>query len=213
MQVALKLSTPLLIVWLFGGLAGSAPAQQPAQALQGLGPQFVVFRDKVQEELKLSEDQKQKLETRLQETIQETMRFFEEIPEEERGKKAPGYREKAQKKLASFLKETLKEDQLKRLREIGYQQEGLLAVGQPEVAKELKISDEQKKKLMSIHQELQKKAEAFMKEVQSGGSPDEIMPKMMKLRKEQEGKIDAILTDAQKKRWKEMLGKPFNFED
>jgi hypothetical protein len=35
----------------------------------------------------------------------------------------------------------------------------------------------------------------------------------MKIRKEQEGKIEALLSDAQKKQWKEMLGKPLNLGD
>src|SRR5258707_5540095 len=43
--------------------------------------------------------------------------------------------------------------------------------------------------------------------------PEEIRPKMMKIRKEQEGKIEALLSDAQKKQWKEMLGKPLDLGD
>ena len=49
-----------------------------------------------------------------------------------------------------------------------------------------------------------------MKEAQSGGNPQEIRPKVIKIRKEHEGKIEAILSDAQKKQWKDMLGKPFD---
>ena len=47
-----------------------------------------------------------------------------------------------------------------------------------------------------------------MEEVQKGGNPDEIRPKVMKLREDLQGKLEALLTDAQKKQWKEMLGKP-----
>jgi hypothetical protein len=36
------------------------------------------------------------------------------------------------------------------------------------------------------------------------------MPRLMKIRKEHEGKIEALLTDAQKKQWQQMLGKPLN---
>ena len=36
---------------------------------------------------------------------------------------------------------------------------------------------------------------------------------MMKMRKEHGGKIEAMLTDAQKKQWKEMLGKPLNLDE
>ena len=43
-----------------------------------------------------------------------------------------------------------------------------------------------------------------------GGNPQEIGPK---IRKEQEDRIEAFLTDAQKKQWKEMLGKPLDLGD
>ena len=36
---------------------------------------------------------------------------------------------------------------------------------------------------------------------------------MQELHKDQQAKAEAILTDAQKKQWKEMLGKPFNLGD
>jgi hypothetical protein len=36
---------------------------------------------------------------------------------------------------------------------------------------------------------------------------------MMKIRHEHEGKIEAILSDAQKKQWKEMPGKPLDLGD
>jgi len=62
-------------------------------------------------------------------------------------------------------------------------------------------------------QEMQKQIEPLIKEAQKGGKPEEIGPRVMKIRKEHEGKIEALLTDAQKKRWKEMLGKPLNLDD
>jgi hypothetical protein len=36
---------------------------------------------------------------------------------------------------------------------------------------------------------------------------------MMKLRKEQVDRIEALLSDAQKKQWKEMRGKPLDLDD
>ena len=36
---------------------------------------------------------------------------------------------------------------------------------------------------------------------------------MMKLKKDHQVQIEAILTDAQKQQWKEMLGKPFSVDD
>jgi phosphoribosylanthranilate isomerase len=186
-----------------------------AQNLQGT---FMVFRDTVQEELKLTDEQKEKLEEHLRELLPDAMQFFQSLDGvngEEREIKLQAFRQKAQEKLTAVLKATLKEDQSKRLRQLGLQQEGAFALwhGDVEIGKELKVTDEQRKQFMAVVQEFQKKVGPLIKEAQSGGNPEEIRPKVMKLRKEYEGKIEALLTDAQKTQWKEMLGKPFVLDE
>ena len=47
-----------------------------------------------------------------------------------------------------------------------------------------------------------------MDEIQKGADPNEIRPKILKLRSELEGKLEDLLTDPQRKQWKEMLGEP-----
>jgi len=217
MKVVFQSVVLLVAVVLVESFSGHARGQEPAQMLQaGLGPQFMVFRDKVQERLKVSDDQKKKLQEPLEGFIKEMTEVFQSldgVKPEEREKKIGPYRQKAHEKLAAFLKETLKEEQLKQLRQLVLQQEGLYALGHPEVAAELKFTDEQKKQFTSVLQELQKKIEPLIQEAQSGGNPEEIRPKVMKLHKQYEGKIDGILSDAQKKHWKEMLGEPFELGD
>jgi len=44
-----------------------------------VGGSFLVFRNKVQEDLKLTEEQKEKLEQYLREWIPDAMKFFEKI--------------------------------------------------------------------------------------------------------------------------------------
>jgi hypothetical protein len=193
------------------------PDEVRRQLTEALGPPFIVFRDKVQEELKLSDEQKKKLERQLQDTVQDAMKFFEkakDLKPEEREQEHQAYSRKAQEKLAAFLKDTLKDDQRQRLRQLALQQQGLFALfGEEKVQAELKITDEQRKQLMGVIEDLQKKIQPLIKEAQSGGNPVEIRPKIMKIRKEQEGKIEAVLTDAQKKQWRELLGKPFDLDD
>src|SRR5439155_8120875 len=75
------------------------PAEAGRQIAEMLGPPFLAFRDKVQEELKLSDEQKKKLEKRLQDTHQDTMQLFQRLVEkepEEREKELHAYRENAQ---------------------------------------------------------------------------------------------------------------------
>jgi hypothetical protein len=187
------------------------PAEAGRQLMETLGPAFMVFRDKVQEELKLSDEQKKKLEKRLQDTVQDAMPFFQKVGDkepEEREKELHAYREKAQEKLTAFLKETLKEEQFKRLQQLELQQEGLFALlARPDLGKELKITEDQRKQFMAVVQDMQTMTEQLVKEVQSGGNPREIGPKIMKVRKDHEGKLEALFTDVQKKQWLEMLGK------
>ncbi|MDB5352138.1 MAG: cotH 2 [Planctomycetota bacterium] len=193
-----------------------APGGGPGEGSDVFGASSVVFHDKVQDELKLSDDQKTKLGKWLEITSIQTKESFQKAQDfepAERGKSMHEIQRKANDQLDTFLKNTLKDDQRHRLRELTLQREGPFAVMQPDVAGELKIMDEQRQQLMTVIQELQRTVEPLMKEAQSGGNSQEIGPKLMKIRQEHEGKIEAILSDAQKKQWKQMLGKPFALGD
>ena len=190
--------------------------EQVQMMLQMLGPRFIVFRDKVQDELNLTGDQRGKLNSRVDSIVQEAHEFFQSIQDvkpDERPKKHAEYAQKATEKLDNVLKDTLTQDQLKRVKQIGLQMEGLFAIGHPDVSKELNITDDQRRQFMTIVQELQSKMEPVFKQAQEGGDPQEVRPKIMKIRKDHEVKLEAMLTDAQKKQWKEMVGKPFDLGD
>src|SRR4029077_6881521 len=131
-----------------------------------------------------------------------TFEKAQDLKPEDRPKTVGEYQHKADQKLEAFLKENLKEDQLKRLRQLIYHQEGLFAIGHPELAKQLNITDDQRKQFMTVIQDLQKKMEPIVKQAQEGRDPQEIGPKIMKLHKDHQGQIEAFLTDAQKKEWK-----------
>ena len=144
------------------------------------------------------------------------MRFFEKMNNlnpEDREHELGFYRAKAQERLATFIKETLNPDQRKRLRQLELRQEGTLALGRPDVADELKLTKKQHRQFEAIVQDLQKNVEPLVKQVQAGGKPEEIGPRMMKLRKEHEARIEALLAEPQKKQWREMLGKPFALQE
>jgi hypothetical protein len=195
----------------------ASPAEALRQHLEAVGPAFLVFRDKVQVELKLSDEQKKKLQKRLQVTHQEAMQLFQRLADkepEEREKEFHAYREKAQENLTAFLEGLLQDEQFKRLRQVMLQRDRMFALlGNAEVAKELEITEKQRQEFGEVAQEFQKKFEPLMKEAQKGGNPEEIRPRMMKLRKEQVDRIEARLSDAQKKQWKKMLGKPLDLDD
>ncbi len=204
-----------------GAPAEVTPHQIPDEArrhlLQVLGGPFLVFRDRVQEELKLSEKQKQKLMEKLPDYVQETMRVFQKVQDlkpQEREKEMQEHRRRSDEGLSVLLKHVLEVKQQERFLQLQLQQEGAFALlGQNEAFIKLKITGEQRKKFMEVVQDMQKKIEPLLKEVQKGSNPEEIRPKVMQIRKDHEIKIEAVLTETQKKMWQELVGKPFNLGD
>ena len=174
-----------------------------AQNLQG---PFMVFRDEVQDDLKLTDEQKEKVEEHLREFIPDVMQFFqglEGLKQEEREKDLKVFRQKAQAKLTAVLKGTLKEDQRKRLHQLELQQEGAFALlhGEAEIGEG---PEDHGRATEAIHGGRPGHAEEDRTADQRGPvgrQPEEIRPKVMKIRKEHEDQIVALLTDAQKKQW------------
>jgi len=62
-------------------------------------------------------------------------------------------------------------------------------------------------------QQAQKETQLLLEELQKSGKIKDIQPKVIKVRDLLEGKLEALLTDAQKKQWREMLGKPMDLAD
>jgi hypothetical protein len=173
------------------------------------GGAFLVTRDKVQAELKLTAEQREKLEQRLRELIPEFMSSLQKIEKmkpEDREKAFGLDRQKAQEKLAEVLKATLDNAQRKRLRELVLRREGLF--GDEQALSDLKVTVVQRMRFMAETQQIQKKIAPLMEEAQKRGNPDEIRPKVLKLRDDLQGKLEGLLTEDQKKLWKEMRGKP-----
>jgi hypothetical protein len=192
---------------------GDITEQARRDLVHAFGPTFLVFRANVQKELGLADSQKQRVNERLAETLGHAMQFFKDLDEGtpgEREKKLGPYRQRVQEKLAKFLRGNLDAKQLRRLRQIELQQHGLFALGQPEVQKELKLADEQRRQFLLIVQAMEQQIHPLVEEAQSGGKPEMIFPRIMKVRKEHEARIEVILTPAQKKQWTKMVGKPFD---
>ena len=197
--------------------APQVPDEARRHVVEALGGgSFLVFRDRVQDELNLSDDQRQKLLERFYEYAQPTKNVFDKIADlkpQEAEREMQSHRQKSHERLAALLRETLKPEQLERLRQLELQQQGPPALGRPEIVKELNITHEQLNRFMGVIQDMYRTIEPLVKDAQSGGNPDEIRPKVTKVRKDHQDRIEAILTDAQKERWKKMLGKPFDLVD
>ena len=195
--------------------AAQVPDENRKELVEALGTPFIVFREKVLDELKVSDDQREKLSQYVMEQIMETGPFLDSLAESgpEREKKLAEHRKNAREKLARHLKEVLRPDQRDRLRQVTLQQEGGFALGQEDVRKELKITPEQMKKFMAITHDLQTSVAAAIKEAQAGGNLQELRSRVERLRRDHARTLEDVLTDAQKKQWQAMLGPPFDLGD
>jgi hypothetical protein len=197
--------------------AGRIPDQARKQLVEVLGGAFVVYRDRVWEELKLSEEQKEKLLEKFPDHVRATVKVFEKIKDlkpAEREKEMDEHRRQSDHELSALLKDVLDAKQQERLFQLQLQQAGAFALlGQHEAFLKLEITDEQRKQMMDVVRQMQNKIEALTKEVQSGGKPETIRAEALKIHKQHESRIEALLTDAQKRQWQDMLGKPLDLSD
>jgi len=186
-------------------VTGSAYAQRGGR-FGMMGGANLLGRPEVQTELKLTDEQKTKVGT-LVETLREERRGrFQDLRDatpEERMKIQEQWRTEEMKK----INEVLNPDQQKRFRQISLQQEGPMAVIHADVATEIGLTDDQKKKVADLQREMMEKQRGIFQEFQ--GDREGAMAKMQALRKETNDKAMAILTDDQKNKWKEMVGAPF----
>lgn len=168
----------------------------------GFGPGLIAIANQksVQEELKVTEEQAKTI-TALAEKQREAMRGF--------GRDAsPEDRQKMREQATAnekALEEALQPEQFKRLKQITLQQQGLMAAERPDIAESLQLTSEQKTKIREIGKETADK----MRELRDSGNREEAMSKMTELRKANQEKLMALLTDEQKSKWKELTGEPF----
>jgi hypothetical protein len=176
------------------------------------GIRVLLVNEGVQKELKLTDDQK----TKVQELAQSESEKMRELrlgggqPDRDKLREAQKAVEEATEK---FVKETLTPEQQKRLKQLRYQQQGVRAFTYPDVQKALKLTDEQKDKVKTLALDYDKELpELRPQRGGGGGNFQEMMQKRQALRKDYVTKAQALLTDEQKKEWKDLTGEPFEFQ-
>jgi hypothetical protein len=192
MRTLCKLSFCLAVAALVVSPALAQRPRQPGGTRGGFGGRGNLATNKsVQDELKLSDEQKKELET-LNAKVQEATRAI--IAAET-------------KKLLSGV---LKGDQLKRYEQITRQQQGVRAFTSSDVQSALKLTDQQKKKITDAVADYTKKSTELFRPG-GGGRPDftKIREDRERLTKETMATIAKELTPAQKSTWQKLVGTPF----
>jgi Spy/CpxP family protein refolding chaperone len=144
----------------------------------------------------------------------EKLGALKDVPEDKLEEKL---RETFKEELEAPMKEVekiLKPEQLTRLKQISRQQGGPAAYLKAENVADLKITDEQKKKLKEINDELVKDVMELRGGAGGGKGgfgplPPETRTKITALTKEATDKAVDVLTSEQKSKWKELTGEPF----
>jgi Spy/CpxP family protein refolding chaperone len=211
-----------LVLSLFVLALAAAPAlaQPPAGRAQPPGGRFgggfqmtgamLLGQKSVQEDLKLSDDQIKKV-TDLGEKTRAAFGGLQGLSREEIQKKMEENRKESEKAVA----EILKPDQVKRLKQIAFQvakRQGLsAALANPDTAKDLNLTDEQKEKLRLLGEDSRKFREELG--IQRGQRPNEEQQKKLDdFRKSSEEKVTKMLTADQQSKLKEMAGAEFKGE-
>jgi len=192
-----------LVLAVFGPVSRSE--EQPEQGIpEGATVKLLLLRQKsVQKELDVSPK-----------TAEKVLAFTN--GQSEAAKKAlaleKSERKEAFAKLAKqnekFLADNLTAKQSKRLNQIEMQFAALTHLTKPEMAKELKLSDEQVTKFKDLQKEARKGLLAVLIAKEREGKSE----KLKKLRTDTRTKILAVLTDDQKTRVRELAGEPFEGE-
>lgn len=186
-------------------------------------PASLLTNKGVQEEIKLDEEQVKTLTENTKErfaNIQESMAKLTEKAKQLDGvaedKMDEKVREVFKEEIETPMKEAekvLKPEQVKRLKQIHLSNRGLGLFSDAEYAKTLKITDEQKKKAKELQTELTKDLTELGGGRPGGGRPmqpsKETQEKMTNLLDEAKEKGLALLTDDQKKIYKDMAGEPY----
>jgi hypothetical protein len=144
--------------------------------------------------------------------------FGGELTEEQRREFAQARLERARQEKAK-LAEILLPHQMKRLNEIYYQQMGVAALDDEDVAKELNISASQKDQVAKLREENRSSMQSQMQDLyrNAGDDREATMRKAGELRRANDKKLleqaVALLTAEQKQKLEELRGKPFDLPE
>jgi hypothetical protein len=85
-------------------------------------------------------------------------------------------------------------------------QHGLFAIGHPEIARQLKLSDEQRQQFMLIVQDMQRQVQSLQQQAVRSDDQQQFAREVAKLRGQHEQKLLDILTESQRATWNELTG-------
>lgn len=200
-------------------LAAASSAQAQGRRFGAPDMMTLIQHEKIQAEVEVKDFQTEEIKKLSEQMDKDFPRpnfqnFFQLSPEEQTKARAE-MQTQSEKKAAAVrekLGKVLLPPQMKRLGEIFVQAQGVGALRDAFVVKELGLSEDQVKQITAILQKSQDDSMKLFREAGGGGggapSP-ELMEKVGKIRADAEKESMAQLKEEQKKKLEEMKGKPF----
>ena len=202
-----SLHVKILTVGLVLLAASPAFAQRQRGGPRQMGPAQLLAIDKVQEELKITDDQKAAV-TKITDKYKDDIAAARQNMDRQ---KAADLAKQQNDDLEKAIPDILKADQLKRFKQLEVQAAGLNAFSKDDVATALKLTDDQKKSIKDSQDELQKDVQDLFQNAGQGGDRAAAMQKIQTMRKDALDKVVNTLNDDQKKTWKDLTGEKFEF--
>ncbi|TWU08529.1 hypothetical protein [Stieleria varia] len=175
--------------------------------------------DAVKKELELMPDQEEalkKLEAERPERGERPNFDFQNATDEERQAffdKRMKEQEEQTAKMREKLEEVLFPEQIDRLDEIALQLQGIMALSNPKVQKELEITEAQQKEMTEKRDGMREKMRGMMQEAFQSGDRDKIREMMTKAQKDSETELLGVLTSDQKAKFEKMKGEKFEMPE
>jgi hypothetical protein len=188
------------------------------------GAGMLLMNEQVREELKLTEEQSEKLREEFRGGMEGMRELFEkmrDMDEEERQKELQKLRDKRQKQEKEILEKILSGEQLERLEEIRIQTMGFSALGDPKVIEALDITQEQGSKLTKIRDEMREKSQALREDFDFQNTPREEMRELFQKMREKGQKIrkdamdkalNEVLTAQQREKFEDLKGEEIELQ-
>jgi hypothetical protein len=171
------------------------------------GGAYFLMAPNVQKDLKLSDEQIGKVQDTLRATREKHADEFaalRDLPQEERPAKAAALNKTVAVEVKTAL--ALSDEQSKRFDQIALQARGLQVFFDPSIQEKLQLTDDQKSKLREIARASQGQGGGANFKDASEEEKAAIVKRMNETRKENMAKGLAVLTDDQKKTWKDLTG-------
>ena len=176
----------------------------------GMGGPAILGVPAVQDELKLTDEQRGKVETLMGSLREEMMGLRDKLGDvapEERFGRMREMMEEANAKVRKDVAAMLDSDQMKRFEQLELQIRGLDAFADAKVQEVLKVADDQKAKIGALMTEMAEKRQSIMQDAQ--GDFQGAMSKFRELQESTREKVMALMSDEQKEKYKELIGEPF----